>query len=90
MDVYTLGLVLYKILTRVRELFPNMSPEQRRDFVGSGETLKVTDITILKSKHVFDVTLLKAIDKCWIRNPKKRASAREIADLLHESLKQVE
>jgi len=88
LDVFTMGMVLYNILTNnENSLFPNMSAETRHAYVKRGGTPKITDKSILKSKHPFNLIMRKALKKCWILDPKKRASAQEIADMLQGALK---
>jgi hypothetical protein len=54
--------------------------------VKHGFVMNVTDPEILNSTHLFDTTLLKAMNLCWTFDPGERPTSREIADLLHEAL----
>ena len=89
-DVYTLGLVLYKILTNGGSLYNGMKTSIRETYVKNGGRPNITDSEILKSTHPYDTTLLKAIDLCWTFDPEERPGAREIANLLHGALKTLE
>lgn len=85
-DVFTMGLVLYKIWLN-EDLYPGMSPTRRREFVVNGGHAKIPS---LHSQHALDVIMPIVLKKCWMTDPKKRASAQEIANLLHEALKELE
>jgi hypothetical protein len=85
-DVFTMGLVLYKIWLN-EDLYPGMSPTRRREFVVNGGHAKIPS---LHSQHALDVIMPIVLKMCWMTDPKKRASAQEIADLLHDALKELE
>jgi hypothetical protein len=86
--VYTLGLVLYKILTSGASFYNGM--KRKKTYVKNGGRPNITDPEILKSTHPYDTTLVKALDLCWTFDPEERPSAREIANLLHRALEKVE
>ena len=88
-DVFSLGNVLYFLLTK-KEPFDDISPADAIKLIEKGQRLEVTDKNILKSKHPFDSTVLKALDMCFVYEPKKRASARQVANLFDQALKKVE
>ena len=86
--MFTLGLVLYKILTRGASLYPGI--KEYEAYVMNGGRPNVTRSKILKSTHPYHTTLLKAIDLCWTFNPEERPSAREIDNLLLGALEKLE
>jgi hypothetical protein len=45
---------------------------------------------IKTSKNVEEQVLLKAIELCWIHDPKERASASQVVELLGEALKHLQ
>jgi hypothetical protein len=87
-DVFTLGLVLYKILTSGGSLYAGI--ERKKTYVMNGGRPNVTDPEILKSTDPYDTTLLKAMDLCWTFDPEERPSAREVDNLLHRALEKLE
>jgi hypothetical protein len=83
-DVFTMGLVLYKIYTRNGSLFPGKSPSERREFVSKGGHAKIP--ILLESEHPLDRIMPTVLQKCWITDPTQRPSAQEIADLLRNAM----
>ena len=88
-DVYSLGHVLNFILTGDVP-FGNLTTKEAIAFVKSGGRMHVTNTAILSSTHPFEVSLLQAMDMCFEFDPKKRASARQVAALLQRALDKME
>ena len=88
-DVFSLGYVLYFLLTGNLP-FESMETEEANDYVAKGGRLKVTDEEILGSTHLFDVMVLKAMDMCFVYEPKERPSARDVADFLYRAVQRIE
>lgn len=88
-DVFSLGYVLYFLLTN-NFPFEDMKTVEANDYVAQGGRLNVTDEDILGSTHIFDTTVLKAMDMCFVYDPKDRPSAREVANFLHRAVQQIE
>jgi serine/threonine protein kinase len=88
-DVFSLGYVLYFLLT-YNLPFVDMKTEEANDHVAQGGRLIVTDEEILGSTHLFDMTVLKAMDMCFVYDPKKRPSAREVANFLNRAVQRIE
>lgn len=84
-DVYSLGHVLNFILT-AQVPFPHLTDKQVAQQVSSGHRVQVTDPTILKSTHPYDRALLQVLDMCFEFDPAKRASARQVTNVLRDAL----
>lgn len=86
-DIYSLGNIFYAIVTG---LWPydhqNVKEAQRK--VIAGETPVISQ-EFLDSSDPFDQAMLKAIYKCWVRDPTKRASAREVQQFIGDELKRL-
>jgi len=63
-----------------------MDSEDAYDYIAEGGRVEVTEEDILSSTHPFDTTLLKALDMCFVYDPKKRATAKEVADFIKSVL----
>lgn len=88
LDVFSLGNVLYFLLTK-RAPLDEMESDETTKFIAKGGRIKVEEEEILSSTHPFDTTLIKALDMCFVFDPKKRASAREVADFIKSSLDRI-
>lgn len=86
-DVYSMGNVLYSILTSE---YP-FKHEKYKDVckkVIAGERPAIPK-KFLNSTDPFDQTMLKAIEMCWVHDPEKRATAREVQRLFISTLKKM-
>lgn len=86
-DVFTLGLVLWVILTGRTTPYKGMDQSERRDFVTSGKTLfNVSSPALeLASEDPFEAAIAFAISKCWTMSPQERPSARDILYILRNA-----
>ena len=67
-----------------------MESEDAYEFIANGGRVKVMDEEILSSTHLFDTTMMKAMDMCFVYNPKKRATAREVAEFIKSAVDRIE
>jgi serine/threonine protein kinase len=88
-DVFSLGYVLYFLLTD-KFPFEGMKSQDANDYVAQGRHLTVSDEDVLGSTHLFETTVLKAMDMCFVSNPKERPSAREVANFLQRAVQRIE
>ena len=82
-DVWALGSVLYNILTG-RDAWYNTDIKKAQKLIRKGK-LPTIDGNIKNSTHPVDVALTKAIDMCYVFDPKKRAKAAEVASYLQKA-----
>jgi serine/threonine protein kinase len=87
-DVYSLGNVLYGILTQLWPFEELKTDKKAREKVKKGERPSI-DNGILNSTDPFDQAMLKAIEMCWIQDPVKRASAREVQTFIAGELERL-
>ena len=87
-DVWSLGNILYYLLTRQEPYYENHSDEVP-DRVMEGKVPSIKDAAILNSTHIFDTTLLKVIHICWQYDPKERPSSLQVASMMQEALEQI-
>lgn len=87
--MFSLGNVLYFLLTDTVPL-DDMESDDAYEFIANGGRVKVTDEEILSSTHLFDTTMMKAMDMCFVYNPKKRATAREVAEFIKSAVDRIE
>lgn len=83
-DVYSLGNVLYFMLTRQHPWFDN-SAKEVYDRVQKGKRPKIPD-EIRESTHPFDEYMIKAIEMCYTHNQFERPGAAEVAAKLKEGI----
>jgi len=86
-DVYSFGNVLYSVLTGGYP-FEKEKSKKAQKRIQAGERPKIP-ISIRDSTDPFDQTMLKAIEMCWIQDPKKRASARQIQQFITSELQRL-
>ena len=82
-DVYSLGNVLYFLLTG-RGPFYGMSSSKAEKEIRKGHRPEI-DASILNSTHPFHVSLRKAIDMCMVFDPEKRPDARSVVAFLRNA-----
>jgi len=88
-DIWSLGMVLYFLHSRASPFgnFPDLSSIY--EFVKEGGHPIIEDESILRSKHPFDVAILKSMKRCLVKDIDQRASAREVQDIFVKALKQI-
>lgn len=86
-DIYALGNILYHTLTthsaRGRQRKERM--DKVRPLVAAGVRPIIPEL-FANSTDPNVVAIIKAIDLCWEKDPKRRASAEEVASVLYETL----
>ena len=85
-DVYSLGNVLHFLLTGLTTFHPY--ERDAKDYVLRGDRPPIHKL-VANSQDPYNIAMVKAIHMCWEENPKKRASAREVADVLKEGLDKI-
>lgn len=89
-DVYALGNILYHTLTSYApwgKMKNDRIPEVRLK-VAKGQQPQIPRVYAHdKNRHV--KAIVKAISMCWVLDPAKRSSAREVAEVLYTALAEV-
>ena len=85
--MFSLGNVLYSILTR-KVPFENEKRDKVPELVMRGGRPKIAQ-AILESQDPFDQSMLKAIQMCWIQDPKERATARQVQRFITSELERL-
>jgi serine/threonine protein kinase len=83
-DVYSLGNVLYSILTS-KSPFGKEKSEKVAKKVQEGKRPPIPQ-SMQNSTDPFDQAMLKAINMCWIHDPEKRATARQVQNFITSEL----
>lgn len=87
--MYSLGHVLNFVLAK-RVPFGNLTTKKAVEFVKKGGREYVTDESILYSTHPYDRALVQVLDMCFEYNATKRASARQVMNVLRRALDEAE
>jgi serine/threonine protein kinase len=88
-DVYSLGNILYMLLTNETRLFDNDSTDTAMNKVKSGERPFVPR-EIRQSQDPIDRALLKAMSMCHVQEIKERATALQVANFLKANLELID
>jgi len=80
-DVYSLGNILYSILTK-HEAFDEMKKTEAQDLVKHGKRPPIPD----KLWEAEELAIIEAINMCWAQKPKNRPSARDVDSFLKGKL----
>jgi len=87
-DVYSMGNIFYGLLTGKTPFYTH-SEKTALALIMKGTRPPIPD-KIRDSTHQEDVALLTAMKMSHIHDPKKRTSAREVADYLEQQVEQIE
>jgi len=87
-DVYSLGNVLYFLLTR-REPWENEGNHAIYDYVQEGKRPQFPP-NIVNSESIFDRYMIQAINMAWTHNPVERPGALQVAQRLMEGIQEYE
>ena len=86
-DVYSLGNVLFGLLQGEWPFQHLKESNDAQDLVVKGERPTIKE-EFASSKDPFTIALIKAIRACWIQDPVKRGSSKQIRDFLADVLDQ--
>ena len=81
---FSMGNIFYALMSKEYP-FSDRSKKTVQRKIMAGERPKLNE-TIAKSKDPFDQALIRAMDMCWIHNPKKRATARQVEKFIDSEL----
>ncbi|CAB9516381.1 STYKc [Seminavis robusta] len=79
-DIYALGNILYTIVEG-QYPFYDVSTTQTMSLVAKGHTPPTSEPTSTSKDHNIQL-LLNAMELCWVRDPRRRATARKIQNML--------
>uniref|UniRef100_A0A7S4JKY4 Protein kinase domain-containing protein n=1 Tax=Odontella aurita TaxID=265563 RepID=A0A7S4JKY4_9STRA len=83
-DVFAMGNILYYLLTN-QWLFEGVSDKDARIKLRNGERSPYPK-SILDTSDPSEIALRKAIDLCWVHEPRQRPSARKVYEVLSKEL----
>jgi serine/threonine protein kinase len=83
-DVYSMGNIFYALLTGLWP-FEELKSKKAKNLVKKGSRPPIPE-AILNTTDMFDQTLLNATRACWIQDPEKRATARQIQKYIESQL----
>jgi len=86
-DVWSLGSIIHHILTG-NKVWKELKKDKAQQSVIDGKLPRISSV-ILNSTDPVDVLLMKARDMCYVYDPRKRATARQVAAFLHEGWKEL-
>jgi serine/threonine protein kinase len=81
-DIYSLGNVFYGILAKrwpFYDIIKDDKVAQKTIMSGARPPIQAS---ILNSTDPFDRVMLKAIEMCWVQEPRERATAREVQNFI--------
>lgn len=84
-DIYSMGNIFYVLLTGKWPFEHLSSTKKARTIVKQGGRPPI-DGAILNSTDPFDRALLEAMQMCWVQEPTKRATAREVQSFIETKL----
>jgi len=83
-DVYSLGNVLYFLLVK-EEVWKGYNHKEIYKLVIAGQRPKIPD-EIYNSEGIFERNMNRAMENAWIQDPKERASALQVANIIKEGI----
>lgn len=86
-DIYSMGNVFFYLLTKVWP-FQHLDSSDAQKEIIEGKRPKLSN-KLKASKDESKIALIKALKMCWVHDPKKRATAREIQKKLLLTLDKV-
>ncbi|KAL7530746.1 hypothetical protein ACHAWF_003502 [Thalassiosira exigua] len=87
-DVWSLGSVLYRILTGTKP-WGKVKKHQAQEAVARGERPEIPP-EVSNGTDLVDKMLMRALDLCYVYDPSKRATAREVATFLQNGMEAID
>jgi hypothetical protein len=89
-DVYSLGNILFFLVTQGMNPWQDegIEPKEVYERVKDGKRPRLPH-EILASSHVYERTMRRAIELCFHQDPRERASAQQVANLLATGLQEM-
>lgn len=87
-DVYSMGNILYSLLTGIYPFEKISKSEKVQNLVKKGIRPPISK-SILNTSDPFEQTLLNATLACWVQDPQKRATARSIQKYIETQLEKL-